>query len=233
MFGKIQKIIPINEWKILSIIGDFNVDITKSTFESQLIKSLSKQIGLNIHIPSSPTRGTATLDYMIAGHGIKVEQQQVILSPSDHQAINWTIRISSPQAVKSIKIPNRTLADSLMHQLLEDKEVIDAKTFLEKLSTFRKNNKKAILKTLKPKLQKTTDLFTKLLNVQDPALIPDTINKHWTDIWQKTEELRYSRYSGLAYKQLKNILKYHMFQKSAGRRRNQILNNYMQGTLLD
>lgn len=231
LFGKIRKFIPINEWKIICLIGDFNVDINKTTFESDLIKSLSKQLGLIIHSPQEPTRKTSTLDFMIAGSGISIVQQIVIPSPSDHQSINWTIKVSSPQAAKPIIIPNRVLADSLMEQLLTNKQVIDAKSFLEKLSSLRENNENKIMKTLRPKRRRDMELFQKLLNLQDSAAVTETINLHWSRKWHLTEEQRYSQHSGTAYKQLKTILKYHMFQKRDGGIINSILKE--DGTITD
>ena len=105
LFGKIRKFIPMNEWKIICIIGDFNVDITKETFEANLIKSLCKQIGLIIHTPNKPSRGSATIDFMITGPRIIVELHQVALSPSDHNTINWNINISSASTAKPKQNP--------------------------------------------------------------------------------------------------------------------------------
>ena len=216
LFGKIRKFIPMNEWKILCIIGDFNVDINKMTFESKLIKSLSKQMGLIIHTPSENTRGSATLDFLITGAKFAQENHRVVPSPSDHNAVIWKLKIYSAEAANPLKIPNRALADDLMELLLSNKQVIDVKTFLEKLSILRSINNNDIMKTIKPKQQKNMELFDKLLKIQDPNLIAETINKHWTRIWLHTEAQRYSRQSGTAYKQLKTILKYHMFQKRDG-----------------
>ena len=216
LFGKIRKLIPINEWKIICIIGDFNVDINKISFESKLIKSLSKQMGLIIHTPRESTRGLATIDYMITGSKFILENHRVVPSPSDHHAIIWKLRLFSSEATKPRKIPNRALANDLMETLLYSKDATDAKTFLEKLSTLRKRNIQVIMKTIRPKQQKNMELFDKLLRIQDPKLIAETINEHWTGIWLQTEIQRYSRYSGAAYKQLKAILKYHMFQKRDG-----------------
>ena len=223
LFGKIRKLIPMNEWKILCLLGDFNVDINKVTFESKLIRSLSKQLGLTIHIPTKATRGSATIDYMLTGSGITVKDHHIIPSPSDHKAINWTLTISSLKAAKPIKIPNRTLADNLMQQLISSKEVTDAKTFMEKLSTLRTINKKEVMTTLKLKHQKDMELFNKLLNLQDPSSISETINEHWSRKWRQTEAQRFNKHSGIAYKQLKSILKYHLFQKRDGGVINSIL----------
>ena len=71
----------------MCIRGDFDIDLNKVTFESELLKSLSKQFALMIHIPKENTRKTAIIDHLIKGSGISVEQHQVIPSPSDHKAI--------------------------------------------------------------------------------------------------------------------------------------------------
>ena len=216
LFGKIRKFIPMNEWKNICIIGDFNVDLNKVTFESELIKSLNKQLGLMIHVPKENTRKAAMIDYLITGSGILVEQHEVIPSPSDHKAINWTLRLSSIEAVKPLKIPNRIFADYLTQQLLTNNSITNAKAFLENLSALRKKNKNMIMKKLKLKRQKDLVLFDKLLSLQDTTSVTETINKHWSKVWHQTELHRFSGNSGTAYRQLKHILRYHMFQKRDG-----------------
>ena len=94
---------------------------------------------------------------------------------------------------------------------------------MEKLSTLRTSNKKEVMTTLKPKRQKDMELFNKLLNLQGSSSISKTINGHWSRRWHQTEVQRFDKHPGIAYKQLKSILKYHMFQKSDGGVINSIL----------
>ena len=94
---------------------------------------------------------------------------------------------------------------------------------MEKLSTLRTSNKKEVMTTLKLKHQKDMELFNKLLNLQDPSSISKIINEHWSRKWRQTEAQIFDKHSGIAYKQLKSILKYHMFQKRDGGVINSIL----------
>lgn len=216
MFGKLRNIIPINEWKILCIIGDFNVNIAEQSHESDLIKSLSKQMGLKVHIPSKPTRKHTTIDFMITGINISIEDHQVIPSPSDHNAINWNLKIQTLQASKSLTIPNRQYADELMLRLLNSNSVTNAKSFLQYLHLERTENKKMVMKTFKPRKGRNMNLFNKLLQAQESADISEIIDKHWARVWKNTEDERFSKTSKLAYNRLRDILKYHLYQKRDG-----------------
>ena len=216
LFGKLRSTIPINEWKILCILGDFNINIKNESFESQLLKSLCKQMGLNINIPDLPTRKGATLDYLITGSEIRSEGNQVVPSPSDHQAIGWILNIKPLKPAKSIRIPNREFADDLMHYLISSSKVTNSKSFLEHLSKVRSENPRMIMKTLKPRRDRNLNLLNKLLSIDNFSHVSSIINHHWTKFWQNTEEIRYSNDSQHAYRRFKNILKYHLFQKRDG-----------------
>lgn len=65
-------------------------------------------------------------------------------------------------------------------------------------------------------------LFNKLINMDDPTNVKDTINKHWSSIWQETENKRWSQESKSAYGQLKQCLKYHLYEKRDGGIINQV-----------
>jgi len=55
----------------------------------------------------------------------------------------------------------------------------------------------------------------KLLKIQDSDEI-SKINEHWREFWKNTETKRCSTDSATVYKRLKNILKYHLFEKRDG-----------------
>jgi len=59
-------------------------------------------------------------------------------------------------------------------------------------------------------------LFEKLLKLDNPVHIDRVINEHWEALMRKTEELRFSNESKIAYRDLKNILKYHIYKKRDG-----------------
>ncbi len=216
LLGKIRDSIPSNEWKLLCICGDFNVDITRDTFESRLIKSLSKQLGLQINIPKEHTRGHATLDYMITGSALNIVDCQIASSPSDHKALYWQLHLYPIKPPLRSKIPNRLLADNFMEALLLEKKVTDAQSFLRYLSYLRAENKGKLLKEPQPRKDRDNSLLDKLLKSQDVSEVTKLVKDHWASIWSDTENQRYSPSSKSAYQTLRRILKYHFFEKRDG-----------------
>jgi len=75
-----------------------------------------------------------------------------------------------------------------------------------------------MIKIIKIVSRKSNDLMEKLLKIHesDEETITEVINEHWREFWDETESIRYSEYSAIAYKRLKNILKYHLFEKEMG-----------------
>ena len=73
-----------------------------------------------------------------------------------------------------------------------------------------------MMKIIKYKTKRNNELIQKLLDLQDPEEITKTINEHWREFWRETEATRYSEDSAVAYRRLKNILKYHLFEKRDG-----------------
>ena len=47
-------------------------------------------------------------------------------------------------------------------------------------------------------------------------MIKTEVNTYWENIWKETEETRFSEDSAIAYNDLKDILKYHLFEKRDG-----------------
>ncbi len=188
----------------------------EQSFESKLLRSLSKEMGLIVSLPHGPTRSKATLDFLLTGSNVSVNHHNEYPSPSDHQGVLWNVTLQPLKRTKSLKIPDREIARGIMTELLDDERVVDSKSFLLQLSQKRSKLRKKILRLVRHKRSRNLDLFNKLLEVQEPTEMVQTINDYWKKFWSDTEDLRYSQDSKSAYKKLKTILKYHLFQKRDG-----------------
>ena len=216
LFGKLKTIVPPNEWSILCCVGDFNIDMTKKSPERELLTKLSKMMGLKITLPTAATRGNAIIDFIIAGGKIKIQEDSILNSLSDHKVVNWIIEIKRNERRKPIRIPSRETANEITCLLLNSEQTQDAKSFIHELENVRRKKKKHMMKIIKQKTKKEDELMKKLLSIQNPEEISKTINEHWGKFWTDTEGLRFSKDSFEAYTRLKNILKYHLYEKRDG-----------------
>src|ERR1700733_1085766 len=100
-------------------------------------------------------------------------------------------------------------------KLLSNKEVTGAAIFLDELCKYRLDEHKRLQKIVGRKAH-DWKLFEKLLELDDPTEIKSTINQHWQKFWDETENKRFSLDSKIAYNDLKNMLKYHLYEKRDG-----------------
>jgi len=121
-FAKLRMEIPMNEWAIICILGDFNVDSLVRSQESDLFKSLCKQMGLLIKMPLCPTRETAMLDFLVIGASMTLLDNIVFPSPSVHKAISWHLSILQPLKLKLNKIRVDLLLTISLKPYLETSE---------------------------------------------------------------------------------------------------------------
>ena len=226
LFGIIQKHIPSNEVSQLLLIGDFNIDLNNKKSDIQTaLEKLCKYIGVRPEKPGAGTRQGAILDYIICGKNISVEEANIVRNnASDHSAIKWKLSIKFPTRLKQVKIPSRKTAEEIIRKILANEEVINSAAFLDQLYLYRKDNHSKI-KQIVHHRQRDTQLFEKLLALDDPAQVKDTINNHWSDKWTDTESKRWSQDSKIAYNDLKKILKYHLYEKRDGGIINQVLSD--------
>ena len=216
LFGKIQKNVPLNELSQMIVAGDFNVNGANNHDDNFIFLSkLCKQLGLRIELPPNPTRSTATLDFLICGKNVKIVNRRNVLSPSDHQAVRWELEIEFPKKPKTLKIPSKKTAEKITEKLLRNKEVTCSAIFLDELVRYRHDNRKNLKKIVSHK-PRDTQLFEKLLALDDPSHTNDVINDHWKKKWIDTEHVRFSNDSKIAYKDLKTMLKYHLYEKRDG-----------------
>ena len=216
LFGKLQKFVPLNEMSQVILIGDFNIDARNTKSDTyHLLSKLCKQLGLKIVTPEIPTRYNTTLDFLICGKNITIKGNDAIPSPSDHLAIRWNITINFPNKPRQLKIPSKETAEKITEKLLENEEVTGAAIFLDELRLYRLQEKKHIQKLVQHK-PRDLHLFEKLLKVDNPDGIDDLINKHWQNIMRGIERVRWTNESKLAYRDLRDTLKYHLFEKRDG-----------------
>ena len=126
--------------------------------------------------------------------------------------------------MKQIKIPSRRTAEEITHKLLMNEEVINSAAFLDELYLYRKSNHQRI-KQLVTYKQRDFQLFNKLLALDNPSMVKETINDHWKKHWLNTEKKRWSTESKQAYQDLKNSLKYHLYEKRDGGIINQVISD--------
>ncbi len=170
-------------------------------------------MGLIVSLPQGPTRSKVTLDCLLTGSNVSVNHHNKYPSPSDHQGVLWNVTLQPLKRTKSLRIPDREIATGIMTELLDDERVVDSKSFLLQFSQKRSKLHKKILRLVRHKRSRNLDLFNKLLEVQEPTEMVQTINDYWKKFWIDTEDLRYSQDSKSAYKKLKTILKYHLFKR--------------------
>lgn len=232
LFGEIQENIPYNEISQLLMIGDFNINLLDEDNDTYIfLKESCKYLGLRIENPDRDTRNGATLDYIVCGKSIIIKDKKVLLNDcSDHSAIRWEIEVNLPSKIKQIKIPSRKTAEEITSNLLTNEEVINSAAFLDELYLYRKSNHQR-MKQLVTYKQRDFQLFNKLLALDDPSTVKETINEHWRQHWKTTENKRWSIESKLAYQDLKSNLKYHLYEKRDGGIINQVITD--EGTLVN
>ncbi len=223
IFCKIRQNVPSNEWASIMLLGDFNMDINKQDSEEyKNFKSLCKSIGLTITPPLGNTRGDACLDFAVIGSNVAILNKMTIPSPSDHKAISWEVKVKSPNPKSKIKIPNKKLAEETTARLFT--RFKDLQELYQNLSKIRHDNQKRLNVLLKPK-KKDTSLLDKLLEVEESTQIQEIISNHWTKEWEDLENKRYSPSSAEAYKKLRTLTKYHLYEKKDGAVISQLLDD--------
>lgn len=230
LFGKVKEHIPSNEWQIILLIGDFNIDAQVSDDGYTLLRSLAKQFGLVASLPQQATRGASWIDYIFHGRAIKVISNQVLPSPSDHQAICWTFEISPIKPQRPLVIPSRKLAEDITERALRDETIVNTASFLRKVKCLRLEYR-TLLQEVRPRARTQHDLINMLLQLDDPQRGLEVVNKYWRTLWELTEEQRYSSASRDAYQKLRKILKYHLYEKRDGAVVNVVLDD--DGNLVD
>jgi len=66
------------------------------------------------------------------------------------------------------------------------------------------------------KVKSPSSLLTKLQGISNEDEIFEMIREHYKDVLDSNEELRFSAESARAFSTLKNLTKYHIFEKRMG-----------------
>jgi urease gamma subunit len=120
-----------------------------------------------------------------------------------------------PNRTKQLKVPAKDTAEKITEKLLENDEVTGTAIFLDELRMYRLEERRHLQKLVKHK-PRDLHLFEKLLKLDNPSGVNELINTHWQKVMQEIEKTRWTNKSKLAYKDLKDILKYHLFEKRDG-----------------
>ena len=216
LFARLRKGIPMNEWGIICLIGDFNIDIQGQSNECQLFKSLCKTMGLTIQIPSYPTRETTTIDFLVTGSTISSSNHQIYPSLSDHKALSWDITIHTLKERKPLRIPNKETAKKITKSLLCNRKIRSTEEFIKELTHLRKKNSRHLTRLVTKRKQGNQDLMDALLKSENSQQTEVMIYKYWKRFWKNKENIRFSQASKHAYQIIKGVLKYHLFEKRDG-----------------
>lgn len=224
LFAVLSKVIPTNEIKNLILIGDFNINIGEYKGPKfTLLRDLCKQFQLTINEPILATRGTSKLDFLITGSQINVKDEFQLKSPSDHNIVIWTIKIKATTKPKRIVIPNKALAKEITELAIMDDDVTNAMELIQSFLLKRKMKEKKIFLKLKQRRIQNDMLMNILLATKDEDSILEDLIKYWGEFWNDNEKMRYSALSKEAFKTMKSICKYHLFEKRDGSIVSQIL----------
>ena len=172
--------------------------------------------GLKIQTPTHTTRKNAILDFAITGKKVSMEVLMVTPSPSDHFSVTWSMTVETPMKKKPVKIPSRRTAEMITTKLIDDSQIDNTSKFFETLDIYRKLYKRKRWELRRVRTSKSEDLLTQLLSMQKDQSVNQVISEHWAERWKETEQKRFSPLSKEAYRNLKQILKYHLYEKRDG-----------------
>ena len=223
LFNSIQTHVPENEMQNVILIGDFNVNINKKSPKFTLLQNLCNQFYLKINDPGKTSRALSTLDYMICGKGIEAKIKDIFPSCSDHNILTWDITFKATSKQKKISIPNKRLAEEITKTAIMNENVTNAFALLQTFLKLKKLRKKEEFIRIKPK-RRTNDTYKNvLMSIKDESSITKVLNAYWSSLWEETENIRFSPMSKEAFKMLKSICKYHLFEKRDGSIVNKVL----------
>ena len=215
MFANIKQHVPESEWNRILLAGDWNINIDDPNHKnSQTLKTIEKQMGLNIYSPGH-TRTGNTLDFIVAGDEIKiVDINKFRTIESDHCLLITEIEIPKPLTSSNTKIPDKKAANNITISSL--REANNSKDFFSKIKRQMMKRKNNIMKeTKKPK--RNTDLIEKILQIQnEDEDLQQIVQDYWSHKIDENEQFRYSKEPQEikeAFRFLKATRKYHEYDK--------------------
>ena len=207
IFAKIRKDIPQEEWGICCLIGDFNINMNIENQNSQLLKSLAKQMGWKVYLPNGNTCNSKTkIDYIIAGNHVRIKTHKTLCSLSDHKSVIWDINLLCPRKSRKSAIPDRKQAENHTRKVMMNRKNQNAQAVLRQLQELRNHNG---IKTrpISQKQRRNEDLLKLLIALDDHVYVKDVVNNYWRDWWVKVEETRFTVDSKESYNNLRRMLK--------------------------
>lgn len=222
IFRSLQQTVPSPQWRYLVVVGDLNIN-TKDSEDGcfKALLSICKQMGLTMQ-KVGPTRGESELDIVLTGSEIKDVKILLYQSPSDHQGVYCSFRLSKARiSSMKLRIPNRKVADRITIQALA--ESIGAKTFLDNIIEKMARRNFSIMSDIKIK-PKRNELLERIISIKDEDDdIAQIIKDYWIEMSLNNEKLRYSPDSKEAFSLMKKIYKYHQYDRRDGSIVNKIL----------
>jgi len=226
--ASIQEVVPEEEWPLLVLSGDWNIDISALESESEsdktmkqkmkralAVKEICRQMNLNILCPGA-TRKESSINFIIYGSEIKIENviSSTMSDVSDHCKWTFDIEIACPKAKNSIRIPNRKLADSFtVNSLLKAREASD---FLKNIENRLRSVDMNLTKELKRKPFRKELLQRLMSTIETDEDFRSIINDYWSGKALENEMHRFSDKSRDAFDFLRRVFKYHEYNRRDG-----------------
>ncbi len=227
VFSILKQKVPQEDWNQLLLAGDWNINIADDSDKvTHTLKLIIKQMGLQI-FNSEPTRQGHTLDFIIAGRGIRVEDIKCKKTTlSDHSIVTASLTIPISQHKNHIWLPNRLVANEITINSL--KEARNSYEFLKKVEKQMKIRGFNILKkSSKTKFERT--LLNQLLEtLNEDKDLGRLVQDYWNQKYIENEKNRYSAIPSNvkeAFDLLKKVFKYHHYDKRDGSIVTKILQN--------
>jgi len=175
LFYNLDRYIPREEMRSLFVIGDFNVDLEQENDRLALLEALAKEIGLGVRRPECRTRRNATLDFMLAPIGARIDFVIITTNLSDHAAVEAKIELPKFDKVRSFRVVNKKLASTATEWALANADC--AAEFLPNINICRRKNKRSLFVALNRR-QVDRKLFIALSKDRDKTtrLI---LNEYW------------------------------------------------------
>jgi len=229
----IQRNVPSAEWPFLLLAGDWNIDIEIQSLDNNKtnphikkkknIQEICKQMGLNILSPGR-TRATSTLDFVVFGSEIEVQNLKTI-SPddlSDHEILTFDVITKIPTRPRKImRIPDRKTAEKFT--INSFKKANNCYEFLINLEKRMRSKNLDIMKKVKKKHYKKEILQLIMESVCDDEDLHEIVKDYWKKKSLENEEKRFSQQSAEAFVFLKKVYKYQEYQKKDGSIINKVL----------
>lgn len=214
LFQVLRYSVPKEEWNRIVLIGDFNIDVNqKNDSRYILLKSLAKEMSLEILEPPQCTFNGSKLDFALVSKELKGSVHAQDLSLSDHLPLSLSINLPIVNNDYSrLQIPNRKLADIITIATLQE-----ANSSREWILKHNQQLARNLNRTTKRVMHRDYErkLLDKLLEKENAPII-ETINEYWRELLEENEHLRFSCESAKAFDQLRKIFGYHKFEKRDG-----------------